>query len=180
MNLFDKLVKDAIEDTTFIDIDRAGFESETIFGLIFQESEAFLCLKRFNEHGEYDGVVVIRKDDVSFIGIGGNRRSATEELVVEGKELDLELIINLTSIRTVIESISSKFGYVALYEEEYSEDFYIGEVLEIDDEFLLLHEYGTRKALDRSKILLRLDSITRIDADGKYEKSIIRTFSKRV
>ncbi len=177
MNLFDSLIKDAINDRTFLDVSRACFESDPIFGVVFQESEAFLCLRRFNEHGEYDGIVVIRKDNISYIGIGGNQRTATEKLV-DCKELDLEITLNLTSMRSAIESISSKFGYLSLYEEDYSEDFYLGEILEIDDEHLLLHEYGTREALDRSKALLRLYYITRIEVDGKYGKSILKTFSK--
>jgi hypothetical protein len=177
MSLLDTFVNEAIIEKTFLEINRACFESDVIFGIMFQESDNFLCLKRFDEHGEYDGISVIRKDDVSYIGLGGNQRTATEKLVTDQQNRNSEVSFDLTSLHSVIEGISLKFGYLAIYEEDYSEDFYLGEVLEIDDEFLVLHEYGTRKSLDRSKILVRLDSITRIEADGKYEKSILRTFS---
>jgi hypothetical protein len=177
MSLFDSFIKDAINAGTFLDINRAGFESDVIFGIIFQESETFLCLKKFDENGEYDGVVVIRKNDITYIGIGGNKRVATEKLVMNRRDIESEITVNLTSMISVIKSISSKFGYLAIYEEDYSEDFYLGEVLDIDDEFVFLNEYGTRKSLDRSKILLRLNSITRIEVDGRYEKSILQTFS---
>ncbi len=179
MNLFDSFVQKAIKDGMFLDVDRDGFDSEIAFGVIFQESETFLCLKTVDDNGDYDGVVVIRKDDISYIGTGGNRRTATEQLVSNREELNFEIVIDLSSMRSAIESISSKFGYVAIYEEDHSEDFYMGEILEIDDEFLLLHQYGSRESLDRSKILLRLDSITRIEADGKYAKSILQMFSKK-
>lgn len=178
MNLFDNFVRKSIEETTFLEIDRPNFESESIFGIVFQQSEDFLALKKFNEFGEYDGIAAIRKDDVSIIGTGGNQRYSNEQLVVNHKDIEMESLIDLTSMRSILESVFLKFGYVGLYEEEYSAAFDLGEILEIDDEFLLLHEYGTTKSLDRSKILLRLDSITRVEADGKYEKSILQTFGK--
>lgn len=179
MNLFDNFVRKAIGNITFVDIDRPNYESESIFGIIFQQSEDFLAMKEFSEVGEYDGVTVIRKDDVSEIGTGGNQRSSNEQLVVNPTEIDLEISIDLASMRSILESISSKFSYVAIYQEEYSTAFDLGEILEIDDEFILLHRYGTKNGLDRSQVLLRLDSITRVQADGKYEKSILEIFSKR-
>lgn len=179
MSLLDNLIKDAINEHTFLDVNRAGFESDIIFGVILQESEEFLCIKKFNEYGEYDGISIIRKVDITFIGIGGNQRTVIEKLVGNHKEFNSEIKLDLATIYSVIESISAQFGYLSLYEENYSEDFYLGQVLRIDDEYLIIHEYGTKKALDRSKALLRLDSITRIEADGKYEKSILQTFSNK-
>ena len=178
-NLFDSFVKKAIKNNTFLDINRPNFDAEMLFGLILQESALFLCLKKFTDEGEYDGVSIIRKEDILYFGMGGNRRSSIRELVEDSTVIDKKITINLVSIRSIIESVASKFGYLSIYEEEYSENFYVGEVLEIDDNFLLLHEYGPRNSLDRSQILLRLDSITRIEVDGKYEKSILKSFSNK-
>lgn len=176
MSILDKFVVNAIETKTYVTVRRPVYDSDELFGMILQQSEDFLLLRKFNELGEYDGISTIRKEDVSEIGFEGNRRLVNEKLVEKYGNDNSDLpSINLTSIRTIIESFSS-YGYVALFQEEYSNDFDIGEVIEIDEEFLILNGYGTSNALDRPKALLRLDSISRIDVDGKYEKSILEIF----
>ena len=177
MSILDEFVVKAIETKMYVTVRRPVYDSEELFGVILQQSKDFLLLRKFNELGEYDGISAIRKDDVSEIGFEGNRRYVNAKLIEKyGNDNPDVSPIDLSSIQTIIESFST-YGYVALFQEEYSNDFDIGEVLENDEEFLILHGYGTTNALDRPKVLLRLDSISRIDVDGKYERSILEVFS---
>lgn len=177
MSILDEFVDKAIRTKMYVTVRRPVYEAEGLSGVLLQQSEDFLLLKKFNEFGEYDGISAIRKDDVSEIGFEGNRRYVTEKLIEKYGRDNLDVSpIDLSSIQTIIEGFST-YGYVALFQEEYSNDFDIGEVLENDEEFLILHGYGTTNTLDRPKVMLRLDSISRIDVDGKYERSILEVFS---
>ncbi len=46
-------------------------------------------------------------------------------------------------------------------------------VRKLDDEHLLIHEFGTMSSLDRHRLLISMDQISRIDAEAQYEKDIV-------
>ena len=50
---------------------------------------------------------------------------------------------------------------------------FIGEVEEIDDKHLLVHEFGTKNSRDRHRLLVPIEQISRVDAEAQYEKDIV-------
>lgn len=178
MNLLEKCIQKSISEKLFIDFYRTYLQADRIFGIVTQNSTDFLCVKKFNEEGEYDGLTVIRKPDITLLGIGGNNRKTVEQLVLDRKDAKFESNIDLSSLKSIVESINIQFGYLSIYTEEDSdEDFYVGEIIEIDNFYLLLNAFGAEE-LDRSEVLIKLEAITRIEVDGKYEQEMIHTYSK--
>lgn len=58
-----------------------------------------------------------------------------------------------------------RFRYVALHVARPSQQMvFVGQVVELDDDFIRLHQYGTLKRLDRSELLIRTDEVTRVEA----------------
>jgi ferredoxin-fold anticodon binding domain-containing protein len=82
--------------------------------------------------------------------------------------------VNLATLKDIIESVQKQFGYVTVAAEAINRDtVYIGEVVSVDADHLILNEYGSKDAMDRSMLVLNMDEITLVDADGKYEKTIL-------
>jgi hypothetical protein len=82
--------------------------------------------------------------------------------------------VDLTTLKDIIEGVQKEFGYVTVAAEAINPDtVYIGEVVSVDEDHLLLNEYGSKDAMDRSMLVLDMDEITLVDADGKYEKTIL-------
>ena len=177
MCLFDDFVERAIADRVFVNVERPNYETDGLMGILVQQSEDFIELVKFDQTGEYDGLSIIRKDDVLSMRRGGNELSSFDRLLTDQTGIVQEGSVDLTSIRSVVESVFKQFGYVGVFQEEYDSAFDLGEVIAVDDDFVSISAYGTAKSLDRSKVLLRLDSISRVDVDGKYEKSIFEIFS---
>ncbi|MGI9054672.1 MAG: hypothetical protein ACR2F2_02590 [Pyrinomonadaceae bacterium] len=128
----------------------------------------------FNDGGEYDGIMIFRKDDITRVRWGDNELEAQRVLVERTKEIPVAPEINLEDIVKIIESVQQQFGYVSIATEELNDEvIYIGEVVSVDKDFLVLNEYGFKDALDRSMLILRIPEVTRIDADDKYQKTIL-------
>lgn len=177
MSLFNDFVGRTILDRVFVKIERPNYEAGGLIGIVVQQSEDFIELVKFDEAGEYDGLSIIRKDDVLSMRRGGNELSSFESLLRGRTGIVREGSVDLTSIRSVVESVFKQFGYLGVFQEEHDSAFDLGQVLAVDDDFVSISAYGTAKSLDRSNVLLRLDSISRVDVDGKYEKNILEIFS---
>ncbi|WP_262151455.1 hypothetical protein [Chryseobacterium foetidum] len=49
----------------------------------------------------------------------------------------------------------------------------------MDENSIVINEFGTKSSLDRKFILLSLDDITRIDMNGKYENNLNKLFNEK-
>lgn len=80
-------------------------------------------------------------------------------------------LLEIGSLDECILSTHLKYGYVTVFCEASDPDVcYIGKIADHDANFVLLDAYGTSATLDKKKLIVRKDDITRIDADGPYEK----------
>ena len=174
MNLLTKYLHEALETGRLVDVYRDNHDDETKFCRINQVSEYCVLATLVDEHGEYDGISIFRTDHITRLRWGGTDRDAQTKLAIRNGSLPTLPGIDLSSLPTIIESIQKHYGYVNVATEAMDRDIcFIGEVLAIDEEHLLLHEYGTQKALDRSMIVLAMPDITLVEADGKYERDLL-------
>jgi hypothetical protein len=128
----------------------------------------------FNDDGEYDGIMVFRTDDITRVRWGDNELEAQRFLVERVKDIPVMPELDLTDIPKIVESVQKHFGYVSIATEEINDTVvYIGEVVSVDEDFLALNEYGFKDTLERSMLILRTPEVTRIDADDKYQKTIL-------
>ena len=47
---------------------------------------------------------------------------------------------------------------------------------ELDEDALILNEFGSRIALDRKLIMIPLNAISKIQAGGQYELSLVKLY----
>ncbi len=165
-------------DHTFVDIHRDGL-GDILFGQVCKYSEQFTLLRKINDGGEYDGYCVIFNEDISRLQWEGTERKSIEKLVelkneTAGSVPDIEV----DDIRVALAGIQEEYGYVSLYTEQKGPNAcFVGQVLEVFHDSVLIHEFGPKNSLDRSMVLLKSGDISRIDFDGKYEKDLLRLHS---
>jgi hypothetical protein len=156
-----------------IDLYRDHVSSESLTGVITDYSDTFVYLSLFSDGGSQNGIAIAYIADVTRIRWGSNELLSIKQLMTAKQSVALAPAIPLASLKDVIQSVETHFGYVNLLCERMDEDVcFIGEVVEIDEQALVLHGFGTMTSRDSSHMLLVLDNISRIDAEAPYEKSI--------
>ena len=172
--LLDKTIKELIVRQALVDVHRDNLSEECLTGVILEVSYEYLYLRQFDDEGRYDGVSVVRKDDVTRVHWGGTERGAIARLVHNNGKAPARAKIAMDSLRTSVASLNAFFGHVVLFTEDLDPDFsFLGEVEEMDDEVVLLHEFGLKRSLDRRRSLVHLADVTRIDADSIYARNLI-------
>lgn len=175
MSVMLRYLKELKLSQEFADIYRDELGAGTLRGRLADISDELIQVERYSDEGEYEGMSFIFPEDVT------RARS-------KGRELDLVKSASRTSSRKpalttlkartlwdAIDEIQRVQGYVCLHIESADPDIcVIGEVVEHDDGFVRMHEYGTLKTQDRREIVVEKDAITRVDCDGLYESVIAR------
>jgi hypothetical protein len=171
MSLLDEQLKVAQEKGLLVNIYRDHHDDSPRFCRINAVSEYCIYATCFNDDGEYDGVTICRKDHVTRIRWGGTDRESQRRLVERSGIIPAAPEVNLATLKDIIESVQKQFGYVTVAAEAINRDtVYIGEVVSVDAEHLILNEYGSKDAMDRSTLVLDMDEITLIDAMGSMKK----------
>jgi len=167
-------IQKLIDQQVFVDVFDDNAE-ESFFGYIIAQSGGLIQLEHYDEEGRFDGVLIFEKETLSRIRWGGNELSSTETLIVYRAS---SAPVSTTDIRSAVLSLYEQFQYVCLTLGSYGTDvIFIGEIDEHLEESLILHEYGTRSSQDSSRLLIRWDDITRVQAGGVYEQNIHNQYS---
>lgn len=177
--LLDRTIKELIVRQALVDVHREHLSDAYIAGAIIETSANLLYMRRFDDEGRYDGLSVLRKDDITRLSWSGNEREAITRLIRQGGQLPGRPKIALDSFQNVIAAFEAQFDHVILYTEELdSEVAAAGEVEEMDDDSLVLKLYGPKESLDRPYGLFHLADITRIDADTAQIRSLMKLHGK--
>lgn len=156
-----------------VDLYRDHLCSESLSGVITDYSADFVYLSLFSDSGLPNGIAVCCRNDITRIRWEGNERRSIAELVVAAGSRPTAPPLVLDSIHSILHSVAAAFGYVNVLTERMDDSVtFIGEIVEMDEDSLLLNTFGTFSCRDRSKLLLSTSEITRVDADAAYEKSV--------
>lgn len=173
MRLTTKILQSLRESQEIVDLYRDYLSSESLTGVVTDVSDDFLYLSLFDDSGAANGIAVCYRSDITRLRWGGNERASIATLVSASGAKPVAPKLKLETIESVLRSVRAAFGYVNVLTERMNSDItFIGEIEELDAESLLLQTYGTFSSRDRSRLLLRLDDITRVDADARYERSV--------
>ncbi|MBX7223709.1 MAG: hypothetical protein K1Y36_27590 [Blastocatellia bacterium] len=174
MNLLDTYLEKALASGFFVDVYRDYHDDGAIFCLIKAVTEDCVLTQRFDEQGEYDGLMIFPTESITRFRWGGNDRQAQQRLAEKNARIPELPAIDLTSTAASLRSLNTIFGYVTVNAAQMARhELYIGEVVAVDDEYVVLNEYGTRHTLDRSMLVLKLEEITSLQADSKYERELL-------
>jgi len=173
MSLLDEQLRMAQETGLLVDIYR-DYHQDSRLGRVHAVTEFCVYMTCFTDDGEYNGISICRKDHITRIRWGGIDRESLKRLIERNGSVPAAPEINLATLKDIIESVQKEFHYVTVALETLTPDeIYIGEVVSVDHDYLMLNEYGPSDALDRSMLVLDMDEVTLVDADGKYERSIL-------
>ena len=160
-----------IRDSTFVEIYDDNAE-ESFFCYIIQHTGSFLQLEAYDGEGRPEGIFVTEFEEVARIRWEGNERELIESLITSRTSHPK---IKLENMRSILEEVNQHYGHVCITLGGYGVDkIYIGSIEEMSEEFVILHEYGTREQNCRNKMLVRIEDVSRVQAGGIYETNLIK------
>ncbi|MEZ5359532.1 MAG: hypothetical protein R3F48_12000 [Candidatus Zixiibacteriota bacterium] len=160
-------------EKTIIQVYRDDIDDNAQNGLVLDFNDEFIILFLLSTEGTSDGISIIKTADVTDINWELNSLASIEILMREKETKIPELQVDKSSIKTILQSCFSIFGYVSIYTVDDAEKFTLGEIKDIDNDFIWLHQIPTRSTRDRFHSIFRIDRIIRIDVDSEYEQDSV-------
>ena len=154
---------------------------DNFYGFIINFNDDFLLLEHFNEDLTYNGIIIFRREDITRIKWGGNDLSSCLKLIDNSARIKSVNDIRIDSIESILDSISIMYKHVTLQIQNIDRGMcIIGEIEDMDDENIVINQFGTQSTLDRSFMMIALEEITRVDAGGIYETNLLKIYNKAV
>ena len=172
MSLEDKYLDKSISDKAFVEIftDHYG---ESYLGFIIELNDDFLFLEKYSDKGDSDGITILLRENITRVRWNGNKISSIHSLLENQQPVIKKNKIDITSINSILKTTFEIYKYIGIHVQGLDSDvFFIGQIIEMDNEFIILNEFGTQISLDRKTLLLSLSDITMIEVGGKYEEGI--------
>ncbi len=139
-----------------------------------------LFRKILSDNGDFDGYSLIFLPNIKNVIWEGELLQQLEILL---EDRNSEKAKNLSKIENIninngffklIKTINSLFGHISVYEVSDRNDFYFGQVKDIDEEHLLMRLMGDKFNMDDQSMVIRLEDIGRIDFGGIYDENMLR------
>ncbi|MBC8110041.1 MAG: hypothetical protein H7Y04_03180 [Verrucomicrobia bacterium] len=180
MDLKEKYLTKIKEEKIFVDICCDHYE-ETDFGFIIDFNDEFLFLETFDTNSNPDGLVIFFQKNISRIRWEGNEISSAAHLIDHSKRIQSIATIDLSSVENILRDLSAMYGYVTVHIQDLDQGVcFIGEIHEMDEDTIILYEFGSKISLDRKFIMISLDDITRIEVGGMYENGLKRLIEEKI
>jgi hypothetical protein len=152
---------------------------ESDYGFIVNFNDDYLLIEKFDDECNYDGLTIFFRHNITRIRWSGNDIESVSKLIDNSRRQKDKLNIDLTSTQTILQCLNKTFNHLTVHIQDIDKAVcFIGQIHEMDDNSIVIHEFGTKSSLDRKFILLGLDDITRIDAGGQYENNLKRLFNQ--
>ena len=170
----EKYLNKLIKEDTFVNIYTDRYD-ESYLGFIVEFNDEFLIFEEYNDDSNPDGITVFFRENITRIRWSGNEIDSIYKLIDNSTRLNKKVEIDISSTESILKTISEFYGYVTIHTQDIDSGVcFIGEITEMDNETLILNEFGTRISLDRKFIMVSLPDITLIEGGGKYEENLKR------
>ncbi|WP_452218337.1 hypothetical protein [Lacinutrix undariae] len=174
MKTEEKHLNKLIKEDTFVNIYTDRYD-ESYLGFIVEFNDEFLIFEEYNDDSNPDGITVFFRENITRIRWSGNEINSIYKLIDNSTRLNKKVEIDISSTESILKTISEFYGYVTIHTQDIDSGVcFIGEITEMDNETLILNEFGTRISLDRKFIMVSLPDITLIEGGGKYEENLKR------
>lgn len=179
MDLKTKYLQKLKGENTLLDIYTDNYD-ESDYGFIVDFNDNFLLIEKFDDECNYDGVTIFLRHNITRIRWSGNDIESVSKLIDLTKRQKSKINIDLTSTQTILESVNKQYNHITVHIQDIDKGVcFIGQIHEMDENSIVIHEFGTKSSLDRKFILLSLDDITRIDVNGQYENNLKKLFNEK-
>lgn len=178
MTLQQKYMEHLKNQKTFVDVYTDHFEEST-YGFIIDYNDEFLLLEQFTSIGETDGIGIFKRENITRLRWEGNDIKTAERFAKKEERILGISDLKIENFYEALKTVYKKFGYVVLYIQNIDSGMtIIGQIEEMDNETIVVHEFGTYTSLDRKKIMINIDEITKIECGGKYENNLKEIYTK--
>ncbi|MFD2910242.1 hypothetical protein ACFSX9_16040 [Flavobacterium ardleyense] len=178
MKIEEKYLEKIKSENIFIDIYTDHYE-ESFYGFIINYTDNLILIEKYNDDFIYDGISVFQRENITRIKWNGNDINSCLSLVDLSKRNEKIKNLKLENLKNTIEEISARYNYVTLYIEDIDKGMcIIGEIEEIDEETIVINQYGTKSTLDRTFIMISLNDVTKVEAGGVYEENLLNLYKK--
>ena len=176
MSLYEQTLTDLIEKQTYVEVILDRFNSSS-YAYCVAKTDDLLLLEKFDGSSRNEGILLVRRDDISQLRWNGNDVRNREQLIDQSSRLSALRDLDISSMQAALSSIHARFGHVSVYLDHLDKDqVFIGEIQDLDHDTLILHEFGTLATWDRRKLIVRIEDITRVESHGYYEKVMMRVY----
>jgi hypothetical protein len=182
-----KRIQKCIEGSDYVKVhitERKGDYIKRVEGIILAQSTDLILMSDSFDFF-YDGLMVIRKGDISEIQLTDNERFLKGILMAEGytalvRRRHKQLGLKLGSLVQVLEQLKRKKVPVII-ECKYGKTdlFQIGPILEVTDKRLSLDHFNARGEFDVKPVVAKLKDITTVQIDSPYANTFFK-YAKRV
>ena len=177
MNLNTKYLEKLKGENTLVEIYTDNYD-ESDYGFVVDFNDDFLLIEKFDDECNYDGLTFFLRHNITRIRWSGNDIESVAKLIDLTKRQKTKINIDLSSTHTILENVNKLYNHLTVYIQDIDKSVcFIGQIHEMDQNSIVIHEFGTKSSLDRKFILLSLDDITRIDVNGKYEINLKKLFN---
>ena len=152
-------------------------------GLVFEQNDEFILMSDSTDFF-YDGLVILRKKDVSEIRHSDNERFIQHIMENEGWikstfEYKSKIRIQLRTLPEVLTQLK-ELGIAIIIECKYGDNdiFQIGPVNEVTKEFVKLDYFNAKGEYDLKPTFAKLEEITHIKVDSPYANIFQKYASK--
>jgi len=153
--------------------DQLDLEDSQDLGYVMDATETWVLLQNVDPGIKLDGYSILRIQDISELETEIPQASFIEKaLSIRKKNPTRPVLIDLTSIETIIRSIDENYPLITIHREEVDpSNCWIGSVDSLTTKTVVIKEINPEAKWDGTK-RIRLDEITRMDFDGGYETAL--------
>lgn len=179
MDLNTKYLQKLKDENILADIYTDNY-NESDYGFIVDFNDNFLLIEKFDDECNYDGLTIFLRHSITRIRWSGNDIKSVAKLIDSTRRQKNKINIDLTKTQTILENVNKLYNHLTVHIQDIDKSVcFIGQIHEMDENSIVIYEFGTKSSLDRKFILLSLDDITRIDMNGQYENNLKRLFDEK-
>jgi hypothetical protein len=169
-------IAEAIQGRVLTRLEREDIEAGHIISFVLVATGELLLLAVVSDEIWLDGFTVLRTADLTDVKVPTPHHDFQQKALELRGESPTVPEIDMTSIVTIIRSAADWFPLITVHcEVRFADCCYIGRVLDVDDERLLLTiiDPDARWDLEEPDQFL-IEDITRVDFGGQYEDALYR------
>jgi len=166
--------REIVEFKTYFDPD------VTESGFVEEVSSSLVCFSIFEDDGEFLDFSIIGIEELYFIRKGSSELTKILKNIEKNKNIPPLKKLSLSNFKNSLISVNQNYGYVVVHVEEVDPEVcYIGEVLKVG-ELLTLQAFGSKANPGRSIEIIKVEDVSRISFEGKYEKGLARDYKNNI
>jgi hypothetical protein len=149
-------------------------EKDDVEGFIRDFNEDWLLLDVVNDQsGKYDGIRILQTNQITQVRWQSQGLKTLKLMVQENYKPLNKGKIDISNISSILNDVQKLYLYINIHLDEiHSGACFIGQIVEMDDQCLVMDEFPTHSSTEISRSLFRITEITRIDAGAPYEENI--------